>query len=267
MKLRKQGWIRKSVVWVVLVYLLGGALLYFFQDAMLFHPEPLSPGHAFLFDQPFEDTTISRDADNLNIVKFSTQNSKGIVLFFHGNRKHVEHYKKYPPFFLRNQYEVWMIEYPGFGKSTGKRNEERLYEQARIMYDLAVKQQLPGNIIIYGKSIGTGIAAHLASTSGCRQLIMETPYYSLHALAHYYFPIYPAHLMMKYHFPIHQYLHKVRVPVTIIHGTDDEIIPFKNAARLKKEHPRIQLIRIEKGRHNDLSEFPLFQQSVDSLLN
>ena len=124
------------------------------------------------------------------------------------------------------------------------------------------------SIIIFGKSFGTGIAAYVASEKKCQQLILETPYYSIPALFGSYAPIYPTTRMSIYKIPTYQYIQQVKVPVTIFHGTDDGVIPYSNAARLKAVlKPTDEFITIEKGTHHNLNDFPLFRQKLDSLLN
>jgi len=246
---------------VVLLYVGGGIILYFIQDNLLFHPRPVSNDHHYSFDIPFEELNIPFKTGNLNIIKFKTTLAKkGLVLFYHGNMKNVEHYAKYPALFVRNGYDVWMIDYPGFGKTTGRRSEKIIYEQALLMYDLAVGNINSDSLVIYGKSIGTGIASHVAANRKCRRLILETPYYSINALARHYFPMYPVVPMTKYTLPIYEDLQNVNAPINFFHGTKDEVVPYRQALRLKKEKPSIELITIEGGKHNNLSGFSLFQE-------
>lgn len=267
MNLKLKRRIKRIVTALAFVYLLGGIALYFIQDKILFHPLSLPREHRFSFDHPFEEINIPFQKENLSIVKFKTVDScKGIVLFYHGNMENVEHYKKYPAFFLSNHYDVWMIDYPGFGKSSGKRSEKRMDDEALLMYDLAKRQISSDRLIIYGKSIGTGVAAYVAANRNCKRLILETPYYSLSSLARHYFPIYPVDWLIQYTFPVHDYLNKVEAPVTILHGTSDEVVPYQQSIRLKKEDPKIELIIIESGKHNNLSDFTTFRQKIDSLL-
>jgi pimeloyl-ACP methyl ester carboxylesterase len=160
-----------------------------------------------------------------------------------------------------------MIDYPGYGKSTGPLTEHRLYAYAEQLYKMAAAKMGKDSIVLYGKSMGTGIAAWLAARKNCRQLILETPYYSMTSLAAHYFPIYPVNDMIRYKLPSYQYLQEVIVPVTIIHGTADGIIPYSNARKLLpvlKSTDRF--ISIAGGSHNNLSEYPLFHQTLDSLL-
>ncbi|MGZ5285696.1 MAG: alpha/beta hydrolase, partial [Flavisolibacter sp.] len=181
---------------MVLIYLLGGLLLYLFQEKFMFHPKAVSKAYQYKFDQPFEEINASLDNENVSIIKFpSAISKKGTALFFHGNMNNVEYYKKYPGFFTSRGYELWMIDYPGFGKSTGKRTEQTLYAQASLLYDLLPGNPADSNIIIYGKSIGTGLAAYLASQHPCKRLILETPYYSMKKLAGDFAPLYPVAIL------------------------------------------------------------------------
>jgi uncharacterized protein len=252
---------------LLIIYITGGIVLYFLQDLIIFHPKPLARDYNFNFKQPFKELNLSPDGHrNLNIVQFlPKEKPKGIVLYFHGNMNNIERYAQYAPVFTKNNYEVWMIDYPGYGKTTGKRSEQTMYHDALLLYGLAIKKTAADNIIIYGKSLGTGVASYLASAKRCKQLILETPYYSMASMTRYYVPIYPARLL-RYSFPSFQYLKKVNVPVTIFHGTSDEVIPYSQSMKLKKELPRINLITVLNGKHNNLYRFPRVIQKLDSLL-
>ena len=252
---------------IALVYFLAGILLFFIQDLILFHPKALPSDYKFPFSQPFTEHILDRGERKIHFIRFQTDTQrKGIVLYFHGNRRNIERYAGYTNLFTENGYEVWMMDYPGFGKSTGKRSEENIYNDASLLYSLAMKEAQPTSIIIYGKSIGTGVASYLAANKACRQLILETPYYSIDALAKHYFPVYPVNPMSKYSFPVHQYLKKVKSPITIIHGTEDEVIPYKQSRKLKMEKVNINLVTINEGRHNDLADYPLFRKTINELL-
>jgi pimeloyl-ACP methyl ester carboxylesterase len=115
--------------------------------------------------------------------------------------------------------------------------------------------------------LGSGIASYLAAAKGCRQLILETPYYSITSLFDGYAPIYPNGKMIKYKIPTHEYLQDLKMPVTIFHGTDDGVINYSNAGKLKPFlKPTDRFVTIEGGSHNDLNNFLLYHQVLDSLL-
>ena len=264
-------WKKRLLKWLlalVLVYLILGALLYFFQENLLFHPTSLSKDYQFRFSQGFEEVNIPFRTGNINVVTFRPRKEpKGLVVFYHGNKHNVEHYAKYPPYFTKNGYEVWMMDYPGFGKSTGEISEAILYEQALLVFDSAQKKTGNENIVVYGKSIGTGIASYVAAHRQCTQLILETPYYNIQKLAIHYFPLYPSWPPARYQFPNHRHLNEVEEPVTIIHGTEDEVVPYKQGQNLVMENPRIRMVTVIGGKHNDLSSFPIFIQTLDQILN
>lgn len=259
-------WIKVLLV----IYLLTGIALYFLQDFILFHPTPFARNHQYDFSYIHRDINMRYDSEtNLNVIEFKTPDSgsRGVVLYFHGNRKNISWYAQYAPNFTRDGYEVWMLDYPGFGKSTGKFSEQRLYDYALQVYKLARIRFKPNHIIIYGKSMGTGIAAELAAVRDCRRLILETPYYSVESIVSHYIPIYPVNQMLHYHMPTYDYLPLVTAPVTIFHGTKDGVIPYPNAERLKPlMKAEDEFVTITDGEHNNLNSFPLFHAKLDSVL-
>lgn len=255
---------------IVAVYALSGIALYYLQEKLLFHPVAISADSSYHFSQPFTEANILLDKNTrFNIVQFTPSDTpaKRVVLYFHGNRENVNHYAHFAKNFTSKGYEVWMPDYPGFGKSTGELTEEILYEEALHVYKLARVRYQPEQILIYGKSLGTGIAAQLASVRDCRQLVLETPYYSLTSLTRILFWMYPVNQLLHFKMRTHEYLPKVTAPVTMFHGTADGVIPYLNAKRLKKiMKPADSFITIEGGSHNDLNSYPLMQEKLAELL-
>ena len=291
---------------LALLYGVIGISWYYAQDKLLLHPEAVDRNTRYDFGQPFTEVNLNFDKEtNINIIQFKAVDSaspapaspatapgpsdhnptqapaqgapqgitprdsaaKGVVLYFHGNKKNIGWYAHYAAGFTHKGYEVWMLDYPGYGKSTGKFTEQKVYDNALLLYKLARSRWRPDQITIYGKSLGTGIAAQLASVRDCRRLILECPYYSMLSVFRHYLPVYPVSTMLHYHFPTNEYLPSVTAPITIFHGTDDGLIPYGNAARLQ---PLLktgdEFITIEGGSHNDLHDFPLFRQKLDSVL-
>jgi len=266
--------INKKKIWkwlkaAAIIYIAGGVALYFLQDAILFHPVTIKRNHGFDFPAPHKEITIPINGeDTLNLVDCPAGDStKGIVLYFHGNKRNISWYGKYIPYFTRNGYEVLMIDYPGYGKSTGKLTEKKLYEWAMLAYNMAISRYPVEKIIIYGKSMGTGIAAQLASVRDCKRLILETPYYDFPSVIKTYLPIYPVRLMLHYQLPTYEYIQNVRAPLTIFHGTSDWTVRYKNSRRLKKFlKPGDELVTIKGGSHNNLYTYRETIYKLDSLL-
>jgi alpha-beta hydrolase superfamily lysophospholipase len=257
--------------WVVIIYCAAGIILYALQEKILLHPKVLDRNHVFDFRQNFEEVNIPfNKTDTVNMVKFAATGSvkKGIILYFHGNKDNIEHYAKFVPAFTKHGYEVWMPDYPGFGKSTGELTENKMYTIAYEIRKLAATLYPDDSIIVYGKSLGTAIAAYTASVKPCRQLILETPYYSIPALFRSYAFMYPARMMSKYKLPTYEFLPGVKAPVTIFHGTGDWVVPYRSGVKLKRFlKPGDRFVKIENGAHNNLSESVVYRNTLDSLLS
>jgi fermentation-respiration switch protein FrsA (DUF1100 family) len=265
MRKRAFTWIR----WILVIYAALGIVVYYLQDYFFFQSLAVNSAHRYNFSIPYREVNIPyTDQENLNIVQFETNKPfKGVVLYFHGNRKNIGWYAGFAPLFTAQGYEVWMPDYPGYGKSTGKITEEKLYDYSHQLYKLAAKKTTADSIIVFGKSMGSGLATYLASQVVCKRVILETPYYSLSSVAQHFFPIYPMETMTRVKIPSFEYLQQVSEPVSIFHGTGDMIVPYSNAQRLKPFlKTSDEFITIQGGSHNNLRSFPLFSQKIDSLL-
>jgi len=255
---------------IVLIYSIIGILFYYLQDKLFFHPLPVPADSTYAFTAPYKELNIPYNEKSvINIIQFTSDSlPKGVILYFHGNRENIGRYADQAPQFTRHGYELWMIDYPGFGKSTGDFTEQRLYDWALQFYKLAHARFGPDSIIIYGRSLGSGIAAQLASIRNCKALILETAYYDFPSIAKTWLPVYPLSRMVHFKIPTWQYLQKVNAPITIFHGSSDGIISYRNCKKLKQVlKPADQFITIDGGSHNDLYKFPLTSQKLDSILN
>lgn len=257
---------------VIIMYCGGGIALYYLQDTFLFHPKSLPPAHEFNFKTAFTEFRIPvNKTDTISMIKFFPKQGtlkRGLVIYFHGNMENAEYYGSFTNEFTKYGYEVWMPDYPGYGKTTGERNEKKMYDHAWLVQKLAMNNYRSDSIIIYGKSLGTGIAAYTASISKCRLLVLETPYYSITDLFAHYAWMYPVSLMVKYKIPTWQFLEDVKAPVIIFHGTDDKIIPYSCAEKLKKSMKAgDRFVTIENAKHNDIADYDVYKKIMDSLLS
>ena len=257
--------------WALIVYALLGILVYRLQDRFFFRPVALPADHRYDFGIPYRERNLRFSDDaNINIIEFPAPVAKrrGIVLYYHGNRRNISWYARHVGGFHRNGYDVWMIDYPGYGKSTGRLEVDVLFAYALQMYRLARTQVPADSLVVYGRSMGTGIAAWLAGREPARRLILETPYYSLASLAATHLPVYPWERMVRHRISTYEYLPNVKAPVTVFQGTDDWTVPLRNASRLKPFlKPGDEFVTVEGGSHNDLDSFPLFRMKLDSVLS
>ena len=165
------------------------------------------------------------------------------------------------------QWDVWIFDYPGYGKSSGRiSSQEQLLRLAQIVYDDVKKSYPTQDIVIFGRSIGSGPAVHLAATNPVKKLILETPYLSLKTIAGEAYPYVPISLL-KYQMPSNEWIQKVQAPILILHGTNDEVIPIHHAVDLAKIAKGSQFVQFEGGYHNDLSDFKQYATALYEFLN
>lgn len=255
---------------LALVYGIVGIALYYLQDRFLFQPTGIK-GNKYNLSMQHDMVKIPLSkADTIAIIKFpaATENKKGLLIYFHGNKINVEHYASYAAAFNKAGYDVWMPDYPGFGLSTGEITEQGLMDLGYQVRKMADNNYTPDSIIVYGKSLGSAIASYVAANSENKMLILESTYYNMAEVMSDFAPIYPVSSMSQYDFPVHKYLEDVSEPVIIFQGDADWITRHSNAAELRtvlKDNDRF--ITIEGGSHNDLADFPLYKTTIDSLLN
>ncbi len=254
------------------IYLLIGVLLFFTQKLFLFHGKKLPAIYSYKFnDQQFVEKNITRNnGTNLNYVQFypSDTASAGILIYFHGNMQNINRYAPFIRFFTANNYIVYMPDYPGFGKSTGNISERIMKEDAQLIYKKAVQHVDANKVTIYGKSMGTGLACYIAAQNECKRVLLETPYYSLPTVYDDYAWMYPTKLLLQFQFNNYKMLPLIKAPITIFHGTNDALISLKNASKLKPLlKPTDEFVTIPKAAHNNIADFQLYTDKLDSILS
>tara|TARA_R110002124_G_scaffold129985_2_gene291742 strand:- start:3047 stop:3868 length:822 start_codon:yes stop_codon:yes gene_type:complete len=256
--------LKKFVIVLFGLYVMIGSALYFFQKKLLFLPTTLEQNYQYQFDYPFEELFLkTEDNATINALHFKVNNPKGVILYFHGNAGDLSRWGKITEYFVAMQYDVLVMDYRTYGKSTGKLSEQAFYKDAQFCYDYLLKHYSEKEITLYGRSLGTGIASYLVSKNQPRQLILETPYYSILDIAKQRFPMFPVNQLLKYNFPTFQYLPKAKCPITIIHGTDDSIVPYSSGKKLSELGlDNLKFITIEGGSHNDLINYEAYENVI-----
>lgn len=219
----------------VIIYVIIVSYVYFNQVGMVFQSAKLPKEYQFDYQQKFEELNIeSFDGVRLNGLLFKAENSKGLVFYLHGNAGTLETWGKIAKIYTRLGYDIFILDYRGFGKSEGEiENEDQLNKDVSIVYKSLAKRYPENKIIITGYSIGSGLATILASQHHPKALILQSPYYSFTELSGSRVRFFPDFLK-KFHLETFRYLPKVKAPIYIFHGIDDELIPYKNSVRLNQ---------------------------------
>lgn len=242
--------------------------VYNLQEKLIFFPQKLSPGHPFAFNGIYEEINFQTEENiTINSLLFRADSSRGLILYFHGNAGCLNTWGETAKDFLPFNYDVLLIDFRGYGKSTGKITREgHLHSDAEFIYKEMQKKYGEDNIVVYGRSLGSGIAARLASSNSPKSLVLETPFYSMTDVAKHHYPVLPASLVLKYKFENHTWLKQAKCPVFLIHGTRDEVVPYNSSSRLAAINSTIKLFTIEGGLHNNLSDFPEYHSALKSIL-
>lgn len=255
------------VIIAVSVYVAINIAMYYLQEQLLFKPEKLSDGFEFDYDQKFTEHNLDMgDGVNINGVHFSIERPRGVVMYLKGNSRSIKGWGKYAIDFNRVGFDVVMVDYRGFGKSTGKRTERGIKDDLQHVYELIRSKVDQKHIVVYGRSMGSGFAAKLASTNNPRMLILESPYYSMMKMASRWMPLLPS-MVLRFKIRTYKWIQYVHCPIKIIHGTSDRLVPFRNSIKLAKKSPKFaRLYSVIGGGHNNLHTFDEYHRMLEEIL-
>lgn len=256
------------ILYIIIGIVVLSVLAYFIQERFIFKPEKLKQDFIYKYDVPFEELFFDVEPGvRINGLHFNVENPLGLILYFHGNSRSIKGWAKYAKDFYRYKYDVVLVDYRGFGKSTGKRNEKDMLSDMQFVYDTLAAQYHENHIIVYGRSLGSGFASKLASDNKPRYLILDAPFFSFKKAVERFLPILPVRFVLRYHLRTDKWITRVNCHVYILHGTRDFLIPISNSEKLQALNPRkITLIRIEGGKHNNLPSFPEYHNFIRDIL-
>ncbi|MEJ0105403.1 MAG: alpha/beta fold hydrolase [Bacteroidota bacterium] len=261
--------ILKALITILIIYLVVCSILYFIQEKLIFFPEKLSKDYKYVFNQRFEEMNIKTgDAVMLNGLLFKADTSKGLIFYLHGNAGSLKSWGEIAKTYTDLGYDLFMLDYRGYGKSEGKINSEgELHKDIQTVYNELRSRYDEKKIIVLGYSMGTGAAAKLASSNSPNLLILQAPYYSLTDMMKHNYPIIPT-FILKYKLETNKYLKDCRMPVIIFHGDRDEVIYYKSSIKLKELFKSGDTLVTLKGQpHNGMSDNPEYLDEISRILN
>jgi fermentation-respiration switch protein FrsA (DUF1100 family) len=239
------------------IYLLLALLIYLFQDRMVFLSNlpgralEASPGDISLNYQDVSLTTS--DNERLHGWYVPATNPRGVLLFFHGNAGNISHRLDSIRIFHELDLDILIIDYRGYGQSTGKATEQGTYLDAQAAWDYLVDTRgIPADrIIVFGRSLGGAIGAWLGVQNTPAAVIIESSFSSGVDIARRLYPFLPVHLLTRLKYPVADYASQLNCPVLVVHSRHDEIIPFSMGqaiyAAVQQEKTFLEL----RGDHNN----------------
>lgn len=241
------------------------------QESLLFHPEALPADFSFAGryppEQDFEEMRIAVDGAELDALLFRQPASRGLVFYLHGNAGNLVTWTNNVDYYRRLGFDLFMLDYRGFGKSTGHiTSEAQLHADVRTAWDRVAPAYTGKPVVILGRSLGSGLAARLAADVTPDLLVLVSPYASLEQVAKERFPLVPG-MLLKYPLRSDQLMGTLKSPVLITHGDRDEVIPFAHAqALLTASGGQAELVQVEGARHGDIQRFPAYLDGLSRRL-
>lgn len=239
---------------VALAYLAYGIRLHHTQDEAVFWPSRECIGTPADRGLPYEDVALmAGDGTRLHAWYLPRPESRGAVLFLHGNSRNISHEIATLEILHGLGYAVLALDYRGYGRSQGRPSEAGLYRDARAGYwHLRLSRGLdPSAIIVHGRSLGGGPAAWLATREAVAGLVLESTFSSLPEVAQHHYPNLPVPWFLRTRFETARRLPRVCAPVLVIHSRDDEVVPFAHAQMLFAAAPADRRLVEMRGRHCD----------------
>ncbi len=245
---------------VVALYLAVLALLFLMQRSMLFVPNRQRPDLAEAGLDPAMQPIEILTADGLRLLawyKPPAGNPGALLLYLHGNAGHIGSRSDRVRPYLGAGFGVLLMEYRGYGGNPGQPSEAGFYSDARAALDFLTQQGVAAErIVLYGKSLGTGVAVQMAVERGCAGLVLEAPYTSVAAVAQGRYWMFPVRYLVLDKFNSLSKIGRVRCPVFIMHGERDRIIPIRYGRELFQAASEPKEAKwFADGNHTNFDEF------------
>jgi pimeloyl-ACP methyl ester carboxylesterase len=233
--------------------------LYFNQERLIFPATTLPADYRFRFDQRFEEIDVAVPGGTLNAVLIRQPEPKGLVFYLHGNGGDLRTWTTGLAFYRRINFDLFIVDYRGYGKSTGSiESEAQLHADVRAAWDAIAPRYRDVPIVVFGRSLGTALAARLAADVDPAMLVLVTPFASLASTATRRYP-YAPEFLVKYPLRTDALIGTVRSPVLLVAGTQDSLTPLADSERLRSlARSPAELLVIDGAGHNDIHRFPSY---------
>lgn len=248
--------------------------MYFVQDEQIFFPEPLDVQYVNSFKQEndgVKDLTIKTSDNNTlrgwDVNGTDSQSNKPIIIYFGGNSQEVSNMLETASSF--DEWEWLLVNYRGYGQSTGTPSEKNLFDDSVQIYDYVKKTDNMNNrkIFAFGRSLGSGVAAHLASQRQINKLILATPYDSMTNVAQKKYPFLPVSLLLRNKFDSISIASSITSPTLIVAAKNDQTIPIAHAQNLAKALGNKCVFKTIDGvGHDSIMTSPLYMEYIDQFL-
>ena len=256
----------KAGVALTLLYLLLMGLLWWGQERLLFQPQRLPESHRFDVGADVVETWVEVPGARLNALHLRRPQPAGVVFFVHGNAGSLDNWFVNLEFYRQHNFDLFMFDYRGFGKSSGRiDSQQQLQADVRAAWASVAPRYAGLRTVFYGRSLGTGLAAMLATEAPPDLLVLVSPYISMLDIAKLHYPWVPGALL-RYPLRTDEVLPRVQSPVLLAHGGRDTLIPPGHSQALKALVPKAQLLLVPEAGHGDIHEFQVFLDTLSTAI-
>jgi pimeloyl-ACP methyl ester carboxylesterase len=234
----------------------------------------LAPDAALPAAPDIREVKIAVEGAQLSALHLQRPDAKGVVFFLHGNAGNLQNWFVKPAFYRQANFDLFMLDYRGYGKSTGRiASEAQLRADVLAAYNQVAPQYAGRKIVVYGRSLGSGLAAGLsadlandAKAARPDLTVLVSPYRSLVALAHDVYPFIPR-VLIRYPLRTDDSVARIPGPLMLVHGSRDTLIAPSHSEALKALAPKADLVAVPGGGHNDLQNFPAYLEAFRAALD
>jgi len=244
--------------------LVGG--LYIFQRQLLYFPDTTRPKLGVLAALDVREITLTT-ADGLSLLSWYLPPSDGhpVIAYFHGNGGHIGYRAERLRWFAQAGYGVLMAEYRGYGGNPGTPSETGLVADGFAALGFLDREGIPSNrLVIYGESLGSGVAVSLAAQQEIAGLILEAPFTSVAEVAQYHYVVIPASALVRDRFDSLACIGHIKAPLLILHGGQDRIVPLRFGRALFNAAPEPKELWVAReAGHENLARYGAFEAVLD----
>ena len=256
--------LKTIMIYAIGIYFLVILIMFIFQRSLLYLPSKETLDNSYYTKTGLKkiEMTTSDGLVLSSLFKKPSDDEKSIIVVFHGNAGHIGHrVEKFRPF-LKEGYGLFLVEYRGYGENSGKPSESGLYKDGEAALNFLYKQGITQQkTILYGESLGCGLAVKLSTETAFNATILEAPYTSIADIASRHYWYLPAKLLVLDRFDIFSMIKNIKSPLLVIHGEKDNVIDINFGKKVFKSAPEPKkAIFVKNAGHNNLYEFNIYEK-------
>jgi fermentation-respiration switch protein FrsA (DUF1100 family) len=246
--------VKSIIIFAVVLYAALVAFLYFFQRGLMYFPETVrTPPAAAGLPQASEEVLTTPDGEKVVIWHVPAKDDRPTVLYFQGNGGSLRLRAGRFQGLTADGTGLVALSYRGYGGSSGRPSEAGLIADARAAYAFVRARHEPSRIVLWGESLGSGVAVALAAEQPVAKVVLEAPFTSAADVAASVYPFVPVRQLMKDQFRSDERIATVKAPVLIMHGRRDSVVPFALGEKLYSLVPGPKrFVQFDGGGHEGL---------------